>query len=174
MVACFGPEGDYRLRGGLLEIRTEAGESTSILEPLAEGEEPEQRGTPWELRGFVEDGRTTPVPAGAGITLTFDRGTVRDEGTMFGSTGCNDYRVRYEHPIARNGPDRLVLAEPAVTRRKCAPGAAEDEERFLSILRDVSYYPAVMASGRMALEAEDGRKLVFAAPERPAREESRP
>ena len=164
VVACFGPEGDYRLRDGLLEIRSEAGETTSILEPIAENEEPDQEGTPWELRGFVEDGRATAVPEDAGITLTFDRGTLRDEGTMFGSTGCNDYRVAYEHPIARNGPDRLILADPAVTKRKCAPGAAaEAEGRFLGILRDVSYYPAVMASGRMTLDTEDGRKLVFSA-----------
>jgi len=163
VVACFGPEGDYRLRDGLLEIRSEAGETTSILEPIAEGEVPEQEGTPWDLRGFVEDGRTT-VPEDAGITLTFDRGTLRDEGTMFGSTGCNEYRVAYEHPIARNGPDRLILADPVVTKRKCAPGAAGAEERFLGILRDVSYYPAVMASGRMTLDTEDGRKLVFSAP----------
>ena len=63
-----------------------------------------------------------------------------------------------------NGPDRLILADPAVTKRKCAPGAAaEAEGRFLGILRDVSYYPAVMASGRMTLDTEDGRKLVFSA-----------
>ena len=165
VVAFFGPEGDYRLRDGLLEIRTEAGESTSILEPIAEGEEPKQKGTPWELRYFVEDGEKTPAVGEPPITLTFDRGTLRDEGTMFGSTGCNDYRVAYEHPIARNGPDRLILADPTVTKRKCAPNAAaRDEERFLGTLRDVSYYPAVMASGRMTLDTEDGRKLVFSAP----------
>ncbi len=164
LVACFGPEGDYRLRDGLLEIRSEAGETTSILEPIAGGEAPEQEGTPWELKGFVDAGRTT-VPGSAGITLTFDRGTLRDEGTMLGSTGCNDYRVAYEHPIARNGPDRLIMGEPAVTKRKCVPStAAEDEQRFLGILRDVSYYPAIMSSGGMTLDTEDGRKLVFVAP----------
>ena len=164
VVGCFGPEGDYRLRSGLLEIRTEAGESTSILEPIAEGDEPKQKGTPWELRYFVENGEKTPAVGEPPITLTFDRGTLRDEGIMFGSTGCNDYRVAYEHPIARNGPDRLILAAPTVTKRKCAPNAARDEERFLGTLRDVSYYPAVMASGRMTLDTEDGRKLVFSAP----------
>ena len=83
---------------------------------------------------------------------------------MLGSTGCNDYRVAYEHPIARNGPDRLILADSAITKRRCAPSAAEAEERFVGILRDVSYYPAVMASGRMTLDAEDGRKLAFSVP----------
>ena len=92
---------------------------------------------------------------------------------MFGSTGCNTYSVAYEHPIARNGPDRLVLADPGVTRRKCAepPGVMEREQRFLGILRDVSYYPVVLASGRMTLDTEDGRKLVFSAPDWRVREE---
>lgn len=166
VLACFGPEGDYRLRDGLLEIRSEGGETTSILEPLARGEEPKQEGTPWVLRGFVEGGRTTQVSDESSITLTFDRGTLRDAGTMFGSTGCNDYRVAYEHPIARNGPDRLVLAEPTVTKLRCAsPGAIKDEQRFLGILRDVGYYPDISSNGRMTLDTEDGRKLVFSAPE---------
>jgi len=124
-------------------------------------------GTPWELRGFVESGEKTPVRGDAPLTLTFDHGTLRmgGEGTMFGSTGCNDYRVAYEYPITRNGRDRLVLEAPVVTKRKCAPRpAARNEERFLGILRDVSYYPDIFAGGRMTLETEDGRKLVFSAP----------
>ena len=51
VIGCFGPEGDYRLRDGLLEIRSEAGETTSILEPM--GEEPPQKGKRWELRYLV-------------------------------------------------------------------------------------------------------------------------
>lgn len=165
VVACFGPEGDYLLKDGLLEIRSETGESTSVLEPLAKGAEPEQKGTPWALRGFVEGGKTTPVSGEAGITLTFDRGTLRRTGEMFGSTGCNDYSVAYEHPIARNGPDRLNLAEPVVTKRGCPGSRGLLEQRFLGILRDVSYYPAIFADGRMRLDTADGRKLVFRAPD---------
>ena len=37
--------------------------------------------------------------------------------------------------------------------------AQEDDARA-----HLSYYPAVMASGRMTLDTEDGRKLVFSAP----------
>jgi hypothetical protein len=42
--------------------------------------------------------------------------------------------------------------------------AAECEECFLGTVRDVSYYPAVVAGGRMTLDTQDGRKLVFSAP----------
>lgn len=163
---CFYPNGNYRMRDGLLEIRSDTEGTTTILEPLAEGKKLNRDGTPWELRAFVEDDRETRVRGDEAITLTFDGGTLRDEGTLFGSTGCNGYRVAHEYPITRNGLDRLILDEPVVTKRKCAPRvAAENEGRFLGILRDVNYNPAELASGRMSLETEDGRKLVFSATE---------
>lgn len=84
---------------------------------------------------------------------------------MFRTTGCNDYSVAYEHPIARNGPDRLNLSEPVVTKRGCPGSRGLLEQRFLGILRDVTYYPAIFADGRMSLETADGRKLVFGAPD---------
>ena len=49
--------------------------------------------------------------------LTAAVACVRDEGTMLGSTGCNDYRTAYEHPITRNGTDRLIFAPPAATKQ---------------------------------------------------------
>ena len=113
-------------------------------------------------------GRQVPssVRTDAGITFTFDRGTLRDRGTMFDSTGRNDYRVAYEHSITRNGPDRLVMAEPAVTKQRCVTGDASGlEQRFLGILRDVGYYPDITADGRKSLDTADGRKFVFSAPE---------
>ncbi len=167
VVGCFGPEGDYRLRDGLLEIRSETGETTSILEPLRDGEEPEQEGTPWELRSFVEDGETTSVVGTAPITLTFDRGTLRREGTFFGSAGCNDYRVTYEYPTARNTLDRIFLAEPVTTRRACPKSdhLSDQEQRFLEVLDDLGSYPNVSANGRMTLDTGDGRELIFSAPE---------
>ena len=166
MQVCFYPSGNYRLRDGLLEVRSDTEGRTAVLEPLAEGKELNPDGTPWELRAFVVDGRETWVRGAQAITLTFDGGTLRDEGTLFGSTGCNDYRVAYEYPIIRSGLDQIIVDDLAVTRRKCAPrAAAENEGRLLGILRDVSYYPAERASGRMSLETEDGRKLVFSATE---------
>lgn len=166
---CFYPDGLYRMRDGLLEIFAESENTTTVLEPMGENEELNRDGTPWELRGFVEQGEKTAVRGDAGITLTFDRGTLRmgEKGTMFGSTGCNEYRVAYEYPITRNGLDRLVLEDPVVTRRKCAGPRAvgEQEARFLGILRDVSYYPDTTMNGKMTLDTEDGRELVFSVPD---------
>lgn len=162
-IGCFGPEGDYRLRDGLLEIRSEAGETTSILEPL--GEEPTQKGTPWELRAFAEGGEQTPV-RGTEVTLAFDRGTLREEGTVFGSTGCNDYRAAYEYPTAHNTFERIIVADPVTTRRACPgpPYLSEQEQRFLAVLGDLGEYPNISPGGELTLETRDGRRLIFAAP----------
>lgn len=166
VVACFGPEGDYRLRDGLLEIRSEAGETTTILEPIDKNEGLPQRGTPWELRAFAEDGDQTLV-RGVKITLTFDRGTLREVGTVFGSTGCNEYRADYEYPRVGNSLERIVVAAPVTTRRACAGPRylTEQEERFLAVLGDLGEYPNISMDGRMTLETRDGRQLIFAAPE---------
>ena len=167
VVGCFGPEGDYRLRDGLLEIRTEAGESTSILEPIPEGEEPRQRGTPWKLRYFVENGAKTPVVGDAPITLTFDRGTLRTEGVVSGSTGCNDYRAAYRYPTRHNTFERIVVDDPVSTRRACPKDQrpADQEQRFLAVVGDLGEYPSVSPGGELTLETRDGRGLIFAAPE---------
>ena len=164
VIGCFGPEGDYRLRDGVLEIRSEAGETTSILEPM--GEEPSQKGTPWELRAFAEGDELTPV-RGAGVTLTFDRGTLREEGTVFGSTGCNDYSAAYEYPRPHNTFERITVAAPVTTRRACPgpPYLAEQEQRFLAVLGDLGEYPNISPGGELTLETRDGRSLIFAAPE---------
>ncbi len=167
VVACFAPEGDYRLKDGLLQIRSETGETKAVLEPRAREAEPEQKGTP---RGRCEvswkGARPRRVSGKAGITLTFDDGTLSRTGNVFGSTGCNPFRVAYEHPIARNGPDRLNLAEPVVTKRRCSGSRGLLEHRFLRTLREVKFYPAVSVEGVVSLKTADGRKLVFGAPDR--------
>ena len=164
VIGCFGPEGDYRLRDGVLEIRYEAGETTSILEPM--GEEPPHKGIPWELRTFPERVERTPV-RGAEVTLTFDRGTLREEGTIFGSTGCNDYRAADEYPRAPNTFERIIVAAPVTTRNACPrpPYLAEQEQRFLAVLGDLGEYPNISPGGELTLETRDGRSLIFAAPE---------
>ncbi len=167
VVGCFGPEGDYRLRDGLLEIRTEAGESTPILGPIAEGEEPKQKGTPWDPRYLVENGEKIPVVGEAQITLTFDRGTLRREGKIFGSTGCNEYRAAYEYPTRHNTFERIVVNDPVSTRRACPKNQriAAREQRFLAVVGDLGEYPSATMGGQLELETRDGRSLIFAAPE---------
>ena len=108
-------------------------------------------GTEWLL--VSQDGHG-PLP-GPRPTLEIE------EENLGGATECNGFG---------GAIDRLMLDDMAVTKRKCAPrAAAENEERFLGIVRDVGYYPVVFANGRMNLETEDGRKLVFSASEQSVR-----
>jgi heat shock protein HslJ len=172
----FGPRDGFggavdRMSDGEIEWSSQSNEgfSSTVLEPLAEDAALNRDGTPWKFRGCAESGEKTPVRGDAPITLTFDRGTLRTggEGAMFGSAGCNDYRLTYEYPITRNGPDPLIVEGTSVSERKRAgpPGVFEQAQRFLGIVEDVAYYPDVRINGRMTLETEDDRQLVFAAPE---------
>ena len=159
-------EGNYTLGKGRLEVRGDSG-AVSVFEPLAAGVEVEEPGPAWVLEQFVEEGEATPVLNGTEITLKFDRGTLRSSGKINGSAGCNTYHVPYQHPVARNGPDRLDVGNPSVTKKTCPfpTGVMEQEQRYLKVLADVSSYPSLTIDGRMRLETEDGRALVFSAPE---------
>ncbi|WP_407690835.1 META domain-containing protein [Rubrobacter tropicus] len=158
----FHPSGNYRTQDGLLEVLYEDDGTKTILEPLAKDAELSREGTPWELAAFVEQGVTTRAAGEAPITLTFDRGTLRREGAIYGSTGCNDYRAAYEYPTARNTFERIVVADPVSYPREC-PDTRDlsDENRFLEILGDLGEHPATSGNGQLTLETKDGRKLVF-------------
>ncbi len=160
-----GAGGDYRLSAKRLEIRTDAGE-IFVFVPLREAIE-ERPGVGWTLVKFADGNEVTPLIEGTEITLKFDHGTLRSSGNINGSAGCNRYGLSYEHPIARNGPDRLDVGNPYVTKRRCSfpSGVMEQEQRYLEILADVSSYPSITIDGRMRLETADGRALVFSAPE---------
>lgn len=164
---CFYPSGNYRLRDELLEIRPDTEGTTAVLEPLAEGARPGRDGTPWELRSFVEDGKTTRVRGEGGITLRLDRGTLREEGTIFGSTGCNGYRAAYEYLRSHNTFERIIVADPVTTRRKCPgpPYLSEQEQRFLEVIGDLGEHPSTSRGGTMTLETTGGRGLIFTAQE---------
>lgn len=164
---CFYPSGNYRLRAGLLEVRSDTGDKTAILEPLPEGVRLERDGTPWELRYFVENGEKTPVAGEAPITVTFDHGTLRRAGVIFGSTGCNEYRAAYEYPAAHNTFERIVVDDPVNTRQACPKSQrlAAQERRFLAVVGDLGEHPSASMLGQLTLETRDGRELIFSAPE---------
>ena len=87
----------------------------------------------------------------ADLVLTVSRSYPRPSGYR----ACPRLPRRPRTPHRPQRPRTLVLADPDVTRRRAW---------FLGILRDV-YYPAILASGRMTLDTQDGRKLVFPASE---------
>ncbi len=154
--ASVGEKGDYRLSEGQLEIYTDAGDTYAFV-PLREGEKVERPGAPWMLEKFVERGTVTPALEGTEITLTFNRGTLRESGTVSGSAGCNTYAADYTYHR-----DSLTLKTRAVTEMACEDpaGVMEQEQRYLSFFESVNgYYQKI--DGRLHLIDDDGRELVF-------------
>jgi heat shock protein HslJ len=116
---------------------------------------------------FRGERREDPRRWEAPITLTFDRGTLRREGKIFGSTGCNEYRAAYEYPTRHNTFERIVVDDPVSTRRACSESQriAAQEQRFLAVVGDLGEYPSVSMDGQLTLEMKDPRKLILSAPE---------
>ena len=82
---------------------------------------------------------------------------MREEGSIFGSAGCNDYRAAYGYPTPHNTLERIVVDDPFAYPREC-PDSRDlpDEKRFFAVLGGLGEYPSV---------SMDGRKLIFSAPE---------
>jgi heat shock protein HslJ len=141
----------YRLSPDQLEIFPVEGGSL-VFERLPEETTVEQQQTVWTLEAFEENGSTTPVPAGVTITLSFDGDTLREQGRVAGSAGCNRYTGPYTYV------NELTLGAIAVTRMACPPPIMEQEQRFLDVLQAVKTYSL---EDQLRLQTADGRALVF-------------
>jgi len=145
----------YRLSADQLEVFPVEG-GTLVWEPLREDAAVTPKPTVWMLQGFVEGETTTPVPPGTTSTLSFDEDTLRAQGTLSGSTGCNTYRGSYTYG------ETFAIEPLATTRMACEPAVQEQEQRFLDLLQNVRTYSL---DEQLLLQTQDGRGLIFAAQE---------
>jgi len=163
-------DGDYQLTDRRLEITTPSGD-TVVLVPLRERVSAGRTKAAWELEKFVEEGKPTQMLPGTEITLTFDRGTLREKGTISGSAGCNDYSIAY---VERGD---YVVPDPAAVTKKFCPVPAnvmDQEQRYLDFLEEVHGY-AHTTGGRLETYAKDGgRKLIFTTQEQAIPRKERP
>jgi hypothetical protein len=164
VIGCFGPEGDYRLRDGLLEIRSEAGETTSILEPM--GEEPPQKGNGGSSGTSL---RTVRRPRSSGAPRSRSLSTVarcsgrgwplaRPAATI---TGPPTNTPRATTPLSASSLTTLLA--PGVRAPKASGSLPRSS--VLAAVGDLGEYPSVSMDGQLELETRDGRSLIFAAPE---------
>ncbi|CAN5889148.1 hypothetical protein BH23ACT11_BH23ACT11_20360 [soil metagenome] len=161
-IGAFPPAGDYRLVDNKLEIRTPNSDSY-VLVPLNQENDAVEATTPWKLVRFVENGTATPVLEGTEITIAFDRGTLRENGTVRGAAGCNQYSANYVYRTYPGGLEGPNFHDFAVTRKLCRgpDSIMEQERRYLNFLEEVrGYYQRV--DGRLYLVTRAGDKMVFA------------
>jgi heat shock protein HslJ len=91
----------------------------------------------WVLTTFIEAERVTPVPADTQIIATFEGGTVRGRGKASGSAGCNLYTAAYSFDGSFFAFETPIATDIACRSPK---GVIGREQRYLSLLRDVTAY----------------------------------
>lgn len=140
----------YRLSPDRLEMFPAEG-GTLVWGPLKEADMAKKI-TVWTLQGFLENGITTPPTNGVTMTLQFDDDTLRPQGTLSGSAGCNTYHGGYTYK------DTFTISPLATTRKACPPAVMDGERRFLDLLQKVRTY---RLDEQLVLQTQDGRGLVF-------------
>ncbi len=105
-----------------------------------------------EAAGAAEDPQ--PVPAGILITATFQpAGADALDGVVVGSAGCNDYTAGY---VVDDG--RIIVRDPAATRKLCPSPAMDQEQAFLQALSDAERY--TITGPRLELSYDGGRSVL--------------
>lgn len=107
------------------------------------------QGGEWSVESFdaqalVENSR---------ITLSFDA-----EGRLHGQSSCNRYGGSY----AVAG-EIVTVSQLISTMMACAPALMTQEQRYLTLLREVREY-AVAADGALVLSTQEGRQIVARRP----------
>jgi heat shock protein HslJ len=108
-------------------------------------------GTAWNVTGYYDGkGAVTGLIADTEITARFT-----GDGTLYGSSGCNDYTTSYS--VERN---RIAVSSPAVTRKfSIRPaGVMEQESAFLDALESAVIWQ--IRGDTLELFAKDGYPAV--------------
>lgn len=107
-------------------------------------------GKVWTLMSYGARSALQMVPSGVSVTLQMD--LARD--AVAGNGGCN----RYTGSLTSTGSGYRI-DNIAATRMACPGPAMEIEEVFFQDLRKVTSYS--FQGGRLIMEVEEGRQLVF-------------
>lgn len=137
----------------------DAGSETLSLTELPPSESgPEIETGSWQLEGLrAEGGEMEPPLSETTIDIRFA------EGELNGSAGCNRYFGSY----TLEGDDGLtVSSQIGSTQMACPPPIAEQEQLYLSLLRQVALWN--LETGSLVLRHEDGRALLAFGPDEPA------
>ncbi|WP_404934837.1 META domain-containing protein [Nitratireductor sp. L15S-10] len=97
---------------------------------------------------IVEDIDSRGIIDSSRVSLSF-----AGNGRVSGRASCNSYSASWTE---ENG--KLAVGPAATTRMACAESLMDQEQQFLSILRDLKFY-ATTPEGALVLQTIDGRKL---------------
>ena len=126
------------LRTGLLLVVATLLTATGCLscmqgEAPCPAEQPPLKNTSWVLEAYGEPGNLTPALASTDVTLEFG------DDVLSGSAGCNDYGG-----ACTIDGGSLEVSDLANTEMYCMePGVMEQEEEYLTTLREARSYEVV-------------------------------
>jgi heat shock protein HslJ len=128
-LAALGRSASYLLADDNLQIEDADGKQILVFSALKPAP---LVGPLWQLSSFVDKETARSVLAETEITATFD-----EEGSLGGSSGCNNYSTTYEV-----SGDQISISGPiASTMMMCpAPGVMDQESEYLAALEMVSSY----------------------------------
>jgi heat shock protein HslJ len=129
---------------------------------------PELAGTSWNVTDYALDGSITNVWPDTEVTVAF-----ATDGTVSGSTGCNEYAGPYvtegpydpfEEGVRDDADGQTIDFGPlVVTERACTPQHVMDQEgEYLALLDETGRW--LIGRGNLLLRGDDGSFLVEAEP----------
>jgi heat shock protein HslJ len=140
----------FRLADDILEITGPAG-AVSLVEPAVVVDVP-LSGTPWELETLIEGDTASSVLFTTFPTLTVDV----EQGSMRGTTGCNDYGGM----VAVQG-NELVVSDLAWTEIGCDRDVMRQEGFMLEVLQGARLFE--IQGDRLTILGPAGTALVYRA-----------
>jgi heat shock protein HslJ len=145
---------NFNIQDGRLEIHGQTG-GVTVFERLPDDAIPEPEDAVWTLDRFIENGESTQVIEGSETTMIFQGGVIREEGSVGGTAGCNQYGAEY------SGVNGFEITSWMATEMGCLDpdGIMEQEQRFLAILGSVT--SLTIEGDGMELSTDDGVRLVF-------------
>lgn len=141
---------EFQIENDRLEITDTSG---ATLLTFVAGAPADLTGTSWALVELVDaDGSFAPVISGTTITAIFDA----DGDSLGGSAGCNHYSADYTTDSATITIGNAIRTEMYCDEPK---GLMEQEDRYLSLLTDVSSYQ--VEGDRLIFSDEEGVDLLI-------------
>lgn len=132
-----------------------SGPSGRVLLIFSRTEEPERApllGTAWHLTRYSTSGSAVAAPiADTGIDLIFE-----DDGTLFGSAGCNAYSAPYRVNETGLTVDRVIVTKTSASE---PTGIMEQEAAYLALLRSAAGYRIV--GDALVIIDGDGTAILF-------------
>ena len=136
----------YAIKGDRLSLTSEGGATLSFEKEPA----PRLEGVTWDATGF-NNNRQAVIGLVAGTRIAFSFA----DGTVSGSSGCNDFRAPYSAE-----PGRITIGPASTTSRTCESDVMTQEREFLAALKSAVKW--AVEGGELDMHRADEQRALIA------------